>query len=561
MFSGDTIARVAYTDVPLPMCILDDACRLVDFNGCAQAYWGLAEGALGGPALDALRLRGPDGEADALGRLALALRTGTPVAAAVQDGEVPRPVILVGAPVPEGEGTLTLLIVLERERSVPDKRPALPEWTRTDALTGLMNRHGWNAVAARWDGGPGVVACLHIDRLKAINESRGWAIGDALLSALGAAMRAVAPADGLALRLEGNVFALVLPRADMPAAEAWVRGVEDALEQLGATLGLPVRVRYGLATWEAGKLALALLDAVADLNASQGLALAAASGGRILLTAVPPAVTFFSTASPAVPAGPRAQGYYLQWREQAEDFVAFADPPLGGAVVEVGAGAGRITFEGGLAQRIGPDGALLVTEPDARRLARARTRAAGIPWLHFVQAGAESLPVASGTVDMVIGALFLHLCEAPQAVREMARLLRPGGRVALAAALEFPWSPFWAEVLEPIRLAQAAAGRSLPQPLLAFGALEAMLQATGLELERAEVSRPQQLRMEDVSSAIAVWRRLGVPELLLAGVDPAHRESLLAECEERLVAGFDRVSARLRALEWRCLCVMARRPG
>ncbi len=561
MLSGDTIARVAYRNVPLPMCILDDACRLVELNACALDYWGLGTDASGLQAPEALRLVGPDGEPDGRERLALAVRTGGAVGAAVCHGPRLRPVILVGAPVCEGDRTFTLLTVLDRDRTDPAPYASLPAWTRTDALTGLVNRRGWHTVAADWDGAPGVAVCLRLDHLEAINERHGRAVGDAVLAALADAVRSAAPPDGLALRVEGNVFALLLPRTDVGAAEAWLRATADALTQTTPQLSAPPRLRHGVATWQPGGLDAALQNAAAGLQASLSVALTASSGGRILLTGT-------ASPAPAPPSLPIAladpggnlAGLYIQWHEQADQFVTFADPPCGGAVVEVGAGAGRITFDGQLAQRVGPAGALLVTDTDPRRLERARSRATGMAWLHFLRASAESLPLASGTVDMAVGALFLHLCDGPRAIREMARILRPGGRLAIAAALEFPWSPFWTEVLEPIRLAHAAVGRALPQPLLAFGELEGMLQSAGLVLERAEVSAPQQISVGDAPTALAVWRRLAIPKLLLAGLDPAGWAGHLAKCEARIVSDFDRVSARLRALEWRCLSVVARRP-
>lgn len=53
--------------------------------------------------------------------------------------------------------------------------------------------------------------------------------------------------------------------------------------------------------------------------------------------------------------------------EQAREFVAFVDPEPGSAVVEVGAVSGRVTCHGGLAERIGRQGRLLVTDPFGAR--------------------------------------------------------------------------------------------------------------------------------------------------------------------------------------------------
>ncbi len=56
--------------------------------------------------------------------------------------------------------------------------------------------------------------------------------------------------------------------------------------------------------------------------------------------------------------------------------------------------------------------------------------------LAYVQANAEALPLASGSVDCVtIGFGLRNVTDKPAALREMGRVLRPGGR---ALVLEFP---------------------------------------------------------------------------------------------------------------------------
>ena len=74
----------------------------------------------------------------------------------------------------------------------------------------------------------------------------------------------------------------------------------------------------------------------------------------------------------------------------------------------------------------------LVTDSLARALedskGRHLDRAA-----HYVAGDAESLPIASGTVDAVICECSLSIFpDKPQAVREMARVLRPGGAIGIS---------------------------------------------------------------------------------------------------------------------------------
>lgn len=61
----------------------------------------------------------------------------------------------------------------------------------------------------------------------------------------------------------------------------------------------------------------------------------------------------------------------------------------------------------------------------------ARRRHRGLP---FLRGAAEALPFASGTFDAVLGGFLVHhLAEPVPVVREFARVLAPGGRLALTA--------------------------------------------------------------------------------------------------------------------------------
>jgi SAM-dependent methyltransferase len=96
-------------------------------------------------------------------------------------------------------------------------------------------------------------------------------------------------------------------------------------------------------------------------------------------------------------------------------------PLSGSAVLELGAGTGIASAE--LAPRAG---ALVVTDLGPRMLARGLTKH-GSPG---VVCRAEQLPFAAGSFDLVCGAQMWHWTSDPAAM-EVARVLRPGGRLAL----------------------------------------------------------------------------------------------------------------------------------
>jgi ubiquinone/menaquinone biosynthesis C-methylase UbiE len=97
-----------------------------------------------------------------------------------------------------------------------------------------------------------------------------------------------------------------------------------------------------------------------------------------------------------------------------------------GTVLEIGAGTGL-----NLAHYPGDVDELILSEPAdpmARRL-EARLRRSDVRGA-VLHAGAEALPVATGSVDTVVSTMVLCTVPDPEAaVEEIRRVLRPGGRL------------------------------------------------------------------------------------------------------------------------------------
>jgi SAM-dependent methyltransferase len=91
-------------------------------------------------------------------------------------------------------------------------------------------------------------------------------------------------------------------------------------------------------------------------------------------------------------------------------------------VLEIGAGTGILTRL--LAERVP---SLIAVEPDDRM----RAVLAATPGVQVLAGWAEELPVPDSSVDVVIAASAWHWVDEERAVPEVARVLRPGGRLAL----------------------------------------------------------------------------------------------------------------------------------
>jgi arsenite methyltransferase len=105
----------------------------------------------------------------------------------------------------------------------------------------------------------------------------------------------------------------------------------------------------------------------------------------------------------------------------------------GEIVVEVGSGAG---FDAVLAaQQVGPSGRVIGVDMTPAMLEKARANAERMDLanVEFRQGYMEELPIGDGVADMVISNGVINLSPDKAAVfREIARVLKPGGRIQIA---------------------------------------------------------------------------------------------------------------------------------
>ncbi len=169
-----------------------------------------------------------------------------------------------------------------------------------------------------------------------------------------------------------------------------------------------------------------------------------------------------------------AQPAVIRLRDWAFERLA---PMPGETAVDVGSGTGANTAR--LAATVGPGGSATGVEPNPalREVAARRAQATGSTAV-FVDGTAGALPLPDTSVDVLVCERVLqHLDDPDAAVTEFARVLRPGGRVALldsdwATGITHPGDPDVLERYRAFQLTQWAnpfSGRLLKGQLVAAG--------------------------------------------------------------------------------------------
>jgi diguanylate cyclase (GGDEF)-like protein len=120
----------------------------------------------------------------------------------------------------------------------------LAEEARTDSLTGLLNRRGFEERSAlelahsRREGHAIAVVMFDVDHFKRINDGWGHEMGDRVLVRIGELLATHARDVDVAARIGGEEFVVLLPGCTSADAESFAQRVRDALAA-GQSAGLP----------------------------------------------------------------------------------------------------------------------------------------------------------------------------------------------------------------------------------------------------------------------------------------------------------------------------------
>lgn len=197
----------------------------------------------------------------------------------------------------------------------------------------------------------------------------------------------------------------------------------------------------------------------------------------------------------------RARGGYGRMIDGLIDALSLCP---GGSALEVGCGCGPLTRR--LARRVGPGGRVVGVDVNGYMLREAaalarRENLAGCAT--FKEGDAETLPFSDNSFDAAMACTVLEEVDADRALAELARVVRPGGRIGVVVrAIDLP---FWDSLSlppEPRAKLTARPGAGVSPGGCADASLYRRFRALGLK----EVALGPRLAIDRPEDDIASWR-------------------------------------------------------
>lgn len=239
----------------------------------------------------------------------------------------------------------------------------------------------------------------------------------------------------------------------------------------------------------------------------------------------------------------------------------------GDDVLDLGAGTGLLTF--GAHERIG-EGWVIAVDPEVGTLEELLRTAheLGAAGISYLIGDAEVLPLPDASVDAALTrSVLMYVDDVPEAARELARVLRPGGRLSLFEpinrkgtyiATTVDWTPLGAELARRVGEEWEEHAASTPLMRLDDGALAAALRDAGLAEVTVELETRQEEWLVDERSVDARLDAVG------AAGEPSLRErwqrAFGPDEVERLVSHLTSLAGTTLVFDRAGAWVVARKP-
>ena len=224
--------------------------------------------------------------------------------------------------------------------------------------------------------------------------------------------------------------------------------------------------------------------------------------------------------------------------EAKEALVQAVQAEPGMQVLDIASGTGEPALT--LAEVVGPEGHVTATDLGQSMIAVAKENAekAGLTNMTFLQADAHELPFSDQSFDRVtcrFGVMFF--ADLPQALSEIYRVLKPGGRVAFTAWGPLEQNPYFATFLTPflkrVEVPPPLPGAPQPFRFAESGTLTAELQKAGFQLVQEEI---RTISWDWPGPPEEVWehvRDVAVPfHPIIYGLEPEARKQAMGEVIE-----------------------------
>jgi SAM-dependent methyltransferase len=238
-----------------------------------------------------------------------------------------------------------------------------------------------------------------------------------------------------------------------------------------------------------------------------------------------------------------------QLKPAADWMLEAVSPRSGDRVLELAGGPGTLSIL--FAERVAPDGTVLHSDfsEEMVKVAWQRFESEGVAGIESRVIDAEQIDLPDGSVDVVVCRMgYMLMADPAAALRESARVLAAGGRLALAVWTDADSNPWVSLAMNAV----AEHFNAPPPPPDAPGMwslgdrdrVERLLSAAGLEEIRVEVLDGS-AEYESSEEWIEGTKRLAGPlRTLFANLDPTARDAIEGRLRE-LVKPFEQSDGSL----------------